>query len=328
MKKNKFFKSTLMMLVLLGLISFGCQMEEPSLVDKTAVSESTDAVDDHDHDLADFGGEFIPVECEESMSSRYAASYGPYNSSLPSGQKGYVVRLHIADHEWAGSTERICIFLHFVKLDGTRDGKYYFGLQDQGDITFKNNSDVVTLAFPESSDLGYVYGVTPHIHSSQSGTPPSVGFGLDKIEVLDYWHNDISYPPRYWDPSEYDFSFVWLNASNDSETRTSYIRDYLIGGFVDTVSQGKWHYYKAYTPGGSLTAILDQLTGDVDLYIMKDSLPNLYGYGIKSYMGGLTNENATLNAGAGYYWIGVYGKNAGNYHLRLSSGDVSQIYKP
>ncbi|MFK8078916.1 MAG: pre-peptidase C-terminal domain-containing protein [Granulosicoccus sp.] len=87
-----------------------------------------------------------------------------------------------------------------------------------------------------------------------------------------------------------------------------------------SLEQGEWSYYRLDNTddAASTVARLDNLTGDIDLYVQYGELPTLEDFICRSWEGGIADETCPIDLTAsGEIYIGVYGYGDGNYTYTL-----------
>jgi|GEM_PF-2220853 len=88
---------------------------------------------------------------------------------------------------------------------------------------------------------------------------------------------------------------------------------------TNTVPQGQWDYYRVDNAAAlaAVEARLKDLNNDADLYIKKDSPPNLSDFDCRSFNASNKDEFCAVNLGGGSAYIGVYGYFTTEYTLVL-----------
>lgn len=91
-----------------------------------------------------------------------------------------------------------------------------------------------------------------------------------------------------------------------------------------TISEKKWHYYKLETPEDILLNIsLEQLTGDLDLYVKQNGIPTKYDYDCRSNNSFNRSEKCLqrLKNGAVHY-IAVAAQDDSSYQLKAELDEI------
>ncbi len=95
----------------------------------------------------------------------------------------------------------------------------------------------------------------------------------------------------------------------------------------DRVAAGEWNYYVINTTASqtALTLSLENLSDDVDLYVLKGQRPSASSNQCASYRLSNETEQCTLTSSVenSEWTVGVFGYRAGSYDIRVSEGVVT-----
>jgi len=92
--------------------------------------------------------------------------------------------------------------------------------------------------------------------------------------------------------------------------------------------KGEWQYYvvEGVEAGTEASAILNELSADLDLYVQQGTRPTLDSYDCRSWNGQTTAETCAFTAGDAPTYVGVYAYKAGKYTLSIEG--VSDVTDP
>ncbi|MCG3864421.1 MULTISPECIES: pre-peptidase C-terminal domain-containing protein [unclassified Photobacterium] len=92
-----------------------------------------------------------------------------------------------------------------------------------------------------------------------------------------------------------------------------------------TISEKKWHYYKLETPEDILLNIsLEQLTGDVDLYVKQNEIPTKYDYDCRSNNSFNRSEKCLQRLKNGtVHYISVAAQGDASYQLKAVLDEIT-----
>jgi hypothetical protein len=93
-------------------------------------------------------------------------------------------------------------------------------------------------------------------------------------------------------------------------------------GLTASVPQQGWKYYSIEVPPDTetLDVVLDQMSGDLDLYVIRGAAPTLGWYDCRPSLGGLSPETCSLaSPESGTWWIGVHNWDVGTIGYRVTA---------
>ena len=216
-------------------------------------------------------------------------------------------------HDVANNNDQLANDLAaYLSFQSQQDNGQKIIRNEGGNIDFDTDSDGV--ADEDDSDIdgdGYVnyLDVFPYLETENSD--------LDKDGVGDNSDTDIDGDGI---ANELDVNPLTI------DILTQYNPGTLTLGTVKQVSidKGEWHYFIIDTPAeAQLNVLLSQLTGDLDLYIKKSSIPTKFEYDCRSNNAETDSENCIERLyEAGQYYVAVFARDTSLYELLAKQEEI------